>query len=275
MRASSPELLAAFAAGANAQGADVIDIGLASTDQLYFASGSLNLPGAMFTASHNPARYNGIKLCRAGAKPVGQDTGLAEIQALAEQGLPDAAGFAGSRREHRPAARLRRVPAPARRPSGHPPAEGRRRRRQRHGRSHRAQRARRRPATATSYPCTSSSTARSPTTRPTRSTRRTSSTCRQPVREHGADVGLAFDGDADRCFVIDERGEPVSPSTVTALVAARELAAYPGRDGAPQPDHLARGARDRPRARRHARAHARRALVHQGRDGAYGRGLRR
>ena len=84
MRESSAPLAAAFAEGVTAQGADVLDAGLGSTDLLYFASGSLDLPGAMFTASHNPARYNGIKLCRAGAAPVGQDTGLREVEALAD-----------------------------------------------------------------------------------------------------------------------------------------------------------------------------------------------
>ena len=79
MRDSSPSLAGAFAAGVNGQGLDVVRIGLSSTDQLYFASGLLDCPGAMFTASHNPAAYNGIKLCRAGAKPVGADTGLAVI----------------------------------------------------------------------------------------------------------------------------------------------------------------------------------------------------
>jgi phosphomannomutase len=82
MRASSPALAAAFAAGAASRGADVIGIGLASTDLVYYASGVLNLPAAMITASHNPARYNGIKLCRAGAAPVGRDTGLADIRRL-------------------------------------------------------------------------------------------------------------------------------------------------------------------------------------------------
>jgi phosphomannomutase len=83
MRPSSPALAAAFAEGVNSTGADVVDIGLASTDELYFASGRLALPGAMFTASHNPARYNGIKLCRAEAAPVGADSGLRDIQVLA------------------------------------------------------------------------------------------------------------------------------------------------------------------------------------------------
>src|SRR5207302_4792602 len=95
MRESSPSLAAAFAEGVTSQGLDVVSIGLASTDQLYFASGSLNLPGAMFTASHNPAQYNGIKLCRAGAAPVGQDTGLTEIRATVATGLLERAAERG------------------------------------------------------------------------------------------------------------------------------------------------------------------------------------
>lgn len=100
MRPSSPGLSGAFARGAASRGADVTLIGLCSTDQLYFASGQLDLPGAMFTASHNPARYNGIKMCRAGASPVGQDTGLTEIRTLVETwsatGAPAAAATAGT-----------------------------------------------------------------------------------------------------------------------------------------------------------------------------------
>ncbi|MEV6204314.1 phosphomannomutase/phosphoglucomutase, partial [Streptomyces sp. NPDC051771] len=100
MRPSSPGLSDAFARGAARLGADVTLIGLCSTDQLYFASGSLGLPGAMFTASHNPAQYNGIKMCRAGAAPVGQDTGLSDIRALAErwlaEGAPEAAATPGT-----------------------------------------------------------------------------------------------------------------------------------------------------------------------------------
>src|SRR3954470_13210156 len=96
MRASSPTLAAAFADGATSQGLDVVRIGLASTDQLYFASGHLDCPGAMFTASHNPAAYNGIKLCRAGAKPIGQDTGLATIREELVSGVPEFDGPAGT-----------------------------------------------------------------------------------------------------------------------------------------------------------------------------------
>ena len=89
MRDSSPELSRAFADGARSRGVDVTLIGLASTDGLYYASGALDLPGAMFTASHNPAAYNGIKMCRSGARPVGQDTGLADVRVLAERLLSD------------------------------------------------------------------------------------------------------------------------------------------------------------------------------------------
>ena len=116
MRTSSGPLAEAFGRGAASQGADVIDGGLGSTDMLYYASGSLGLPGAMFTASHNPARYNGIKLCRAGARPVGSETGLAEIRDLAETGVARAPRRPGHRHRAGPAAGLRRAPADAGRP---------------------------------------------------------------------------------------------------------------------------------------------------------------
>src|SRR5689334_25405944 len=96
MRDSSPSLAAALAEGVTGQGLDVVSIGLASTDLLYYASGTLGLPGAMFTASHNPARYNGIKLCRAGATPIGQDTGLAAIREAVEAGVPTGPGGGAS-----------------------------------------------------------------------------------------------------------------------------------------------------------------------------------
>ena len=95
MRPSGPDLVASFAEGVREQGCDVVLIGLASTDGLYYASGALGLPGAMFTASHNPAKYNGIKLCRAGAAPVGQDSGLRDIRALIDSGIPAGMGRIG------------------------------------------------------------------------------------------------------------------------------------------------------------------------------------
>ena len=224
MRESSAPLAAAFAEGVTAQGADVLDAGLGSTDLLYFAAGSLDLPGAMFTASHNPARYNGIKLCRAGAAPVGQDTGLREIRALAEQDLE-------------PAARRGRVeqldllPAYAAyllglvdlagiRPltvvvdagngmAGHtvPAVLG---------------------SPLTVVPLYFELDGSFPNHEANPLDPANLRDLQAKVVEVGADIGLAFDGDADRCFVVDERGRPVSPSAITALVAARALAEHPG-----------------------------------------------
>ncbi|CAL9297181.1 Phosphomannomutase_phosphoglucomutase [Streptomyces sp. SudanB148_2056] len=226
MRPSSPGLSAAFARGAAGQGADVTEIGLCSTDQLYYASGALDLPGAMFTASHNPARYNGIKLCRAGAAPVGQDTGLAGIRALVEEwsdtGAPEPAAITGTvtRRDTLEdyAAHLRSlVDLTGIRPlkvvvdagngmGGHTV-----------------------PTVLAGLPLTLvpmyfelDGTFPNHEANPLDPANLVD--LRKRVREEGADLGLAFDGDADRCFVVDERGEPVSPSAVTALVAARELA---------------------------------------------------
>src|SRR5204862_7318211 len=96
MRPSGVELSAAFIDGVTGQGADVVDLGMASTDLIYFAAGTLDAPGAMFTASHNPAKYNGIKLCLAGALPVGEETGLADIKAMVASGVPAAEGPPGS-----------------------------------------------------------------------------------------------------------------------------------------------------------------------------------
>jgi phosphomannomutase len=228
MRASSVPLSAAFARGATAQGADVIEAGLGSTDMLYYASGNLDIPGAMFTASHNPARYNGIKLCRAGAKPVGRDTGLTEIRELVDQGVPAHDGPAGTVSERdllsgyaehlktlvdlsgiRP---LKVVVDAGNGMGGHTvPAvfEGL-------------------PIDLVQLFFELDGTFPNHEANPIEP--ENIRDLRAAVREHGADVGLAFDGDADRCFVVDERGEPVAPSTVTALVAVRELDKHgPGR----------------------------------------------
>ncbi|MGW2118303.1 phosphomannomutase/phosphoglucomutase [Streptomyces zhihengii] len=231
MRPSSPGLAGAFARGAAALGADVTMIGLCSTDQLYFASGRLGLPGAMFTASHNPARYNGIKMCRAGAAPVGQDTGLADIRALvegwtAEGAAPLPAEVPGTVTERETlddyaAHLLSLVDLSAMRPlkvvvdagngmGGHTV-----------------------PTVLRSLPVTLvpmyfelDGTFPNHEANPLDPANLVDLQAR--VREEGADLGLAFDGDADRCFVVDERGEGVSPSAVTALVARRELAKHPG-----------------------------------------------
>ncbi len=226
MRPSSPALAAAFARGAAAQGADVIDIGLASTDELYFASGMLDLPGAMFTASHNPARYNGIKLCRSGARPVGQETGLAEIRALVEQGVPDAGVSPGTVTirdlladygdylrglvDLRGSRHLRVVVDAGNGMGGHTV-----------------------PSVLAGLPLTVvplyfELDGSFPNHEANPIEPENLRDLQAAVREHGADIGLAFDGDADRCFVVDERGEIVSPSTLTALIAVRELAKVPG-----------------------------------------------
>ena len=226
MRDSSPRLADAFADGVVAQGVDVVSIGLASTDQLYFASGALQLPGAMFTASHNPAAYNGIKLCRAGASPVGQESGLADIREAVENGVPAHDGPPGSRSERDVladyAAYLRKlVDLSGIRPlrvvvdagngmGGHTV-----------------------PTVFDGLPVTIEPLyfeldGTFPNHEANPLEPENLRDLQAKVRELGADAGLAFDGDADRCFVVDERGEPVTPSTVTALVAVRELAKEPG-----------------------------------------------
>jgi phosphomannomutase len=227
MRESSPGLAAAFAEGATAQGADVVEAGLGSTDLLYFASGTLGVPGAMFTASHNPARYNGIKLCRAGAAPVGQESGLADIRDLAEAGVPayDGAGGTVTRKDLlsdyarylidlvpgvRDVRRLNVVVDAGNGMAGLTApkvfAEL--------------------PVDLTpmyfeldgSFPNHEANPIDPDNLRDLQA----------EVRNRGADLGLAFDGDADRCFVVDERGEIVSPSVLTALIADREIAREPG-----------------------------------------------
>ena len=225
MRESSPGLAAAFADGILAQGLDVVHIGLASTDELYFASGSLDCPGAMFTASHNPARYNGIKMCRAGAKPVGQDTGLAEIKRQVLDGVPAFNGAPGtvSERDMLDAygAFLRGlVDLSGIRPlkvavdagngmGGHtvPAVLG--------------------PLPLTVEPLFFELDGSFPNHEANPLDPKNLVDLQRFVVETGADLGLAFDGDADRCFVVDELGEPVSPSIITALVAERELAKAP------------------------------------------------
>ncbi|MGW0008014.1 phosphomannomutase/phosphoglucomutase [Nocardia grenadensis] len=227
MRASSPELVAAFAEGVLAQGLDVVHIGLASTDELYFASGRLDCPGAMFTASHNPARYNGIKLCRPRALPVGQDTGLAAIAAELISGVPGYDGEPGGATEidllDDYAAFLRDlVDLAGIRPltvavdagngmGGHtvPAVLGA-------------------LPQVTVVPLYFELDGSFPNHEANPLDPKNLVDLQALVRDSGADIGLAFDGDADRCFVVDEQGDPVSPSAITALVAERELAKEPG-----------------------------------------------
>jgi phosphomannomutase len=226
MRQTSPALAHAFASGATAQGADVTMIGLASTDELYCASGLLDLPGAMFTASHNPAQYNGIKLCRAGAAPVGQESGLATIRDLVVRGVTESAGRPGTLVEHNMlaeyATHLRSlVDLTGTRPLKVVVDAG-------NGMAGLTA-----PAVFAGLPLTIvplffelDGTFPNHEANPIDAANLRD--LQREVRDSGADIGLAFDGDADRCFVVDEMGGIVSPSVLTALIAARELAREPG-----------------------------------------------
>ncbi|HEX6345140.1 phosphomannomutase/phosphoglucomutase [Umezawaea sp.] len=227
MRDSSPELSSAFADGVAAQGVDVISIGLASTDMLYFASGKLDLPGAMFTASHNPAEYNGIKLCRAGASPVGQDTGLAQVREDAERGVPDAEGVTPGSRSERDlladyaAYLLDLVDLSGSRPLKVVVDAG-------NGMGGYTVPEVFKGLPIEVVPMYFELDGNFPNHEANPLDPKNLVDLQAKVVEVGADAGVAFDGDADRCFVIDERGEPVSPSAITALVAVRELAKDPG-----------------------------------------------
>ena len=231
MRESGVELSAAFADGVTSQGVDVVEAGLGSTDLLYWAAGTMDLPGAMFTASHNPARYNGIKLCLSGARPVGQDTGLAELRQQAERFLQDGipahdgprgtvtqqdvlADYAATMKHLVPGIESVRpltvVVDAGNGMGGHTV-----------------------PAVFAGLPLDVTELyfeldGSFPHHEANPIDPANLVDLQAEVRRVGADVGLAFDGDADRCFVVDERGEIVSPSVLTALIAARELAKNPG-----------------------------------------------
>jgi phosphomannomutase len=233
MRDSSPGLSSAFADGVTAAGLDAVMVGLASTDMLYFASGVLDLPGAMFTASHNPARYNGIKLCLAGATPISLDTGLARVrddaQALLDGEVAEPAGLAvppGVVTERSLLAeyadylnalvdlsRIRPLHVVVDAGNGMagytvPAVLGRSRLR------------------LTELYFELDGTFPNHEANPLEPAN--IADLQAAVRRSGADIGLAFDGDADRCFVVDERGDPVPPSAITGLVAVRELVKRPG-----------------------------------------------
>jgi phosphomannomutase len=224
MRTSSGPLAEAFSRGAASQGADVLAGGLGSTDMLYYASGDLGIPGAMITASHNPSHYNGIKLCLAGAKPVGIETGLKDVQRLAEQPLAPARNpGAITARDLLPgyADHLKKlVDLSGIRPltvavdagngmAGHTVPrvfEG---------------------LPVTLIPLYFELDGTFPNHEANPIDPENLRDLQRAVPEHHADIGLAFDGDADRCFVVDERGQIVSPSVLTALIATRELAHEP------------------------------------------------
>jgi phosphomannomutase len=223
MRESSIPLSRAFAEGVMSRGVDVVEAGLGSTDLLYYAAGSLDMPGAMFTASHNPAQYNGIKMCRAGAAPIGQDSGLATIREWAGKNSYDRepsrigsvtqrdvlAGYAAhlhSLVELSGIRPLKVVVDAGNGMGGHTV-----------------------PVVLSGLPLEIvplyfELDGNFPNHEANPLDPANLVDLQKAVREHGADIGLAFDGDADRVFVIDEKGEPVSPSAITALVAVRELA---------------------------------------------------
>ncbi|MCV7426643.1 phosphomannomutase/phosphoglucomutase [Mycobacterium montefiorense] len=222
MRDSSPSLAAAFATGVTNQGLDVVRIGLASTDQLYFASGLLDCPGAMFTASHNPAAYNGIKLCRAAALPVGADSGLKVITEDLIAGVGAYDGKPGTISDRDVLADYGEFLRSLVQTSGLRPLRvavdaG-------NGMAgHTAPAVLGAIGSITLLPLYFELDGSFPNHEANPLDAANLLDLQFYVRETGADIGLAFDGDADRCFVVDERGMPVSPSTVTSLVAAREL----------------------------------------------------
>ena len=225
MRPSSPELADAFSAGVTSQGFDVIRIGLASTDMLYFAAGKLNLPGAMFTASHNPAAYNGIKLCLSGARPIGKESGLLTIEKFVTEGSPIALSQVG--KEHQQnmldeyvdhllslvdlslTRKLKIVIDAGNGMAGYTaPAVFKR-------------------LNAEVIEMYYELDGTFPNHEANPIDPANLQDLQAAVKKHKADIGLAFDGDADRCFLVDEQGELVNPSALTSLIATRELAKYP------------------------------------------------
>lgn len=232
MRPTGPDLVAAFIDGVTSAGVDVVNIGLCSTDGLYFASGQLDIPGAMFTASHNPAEYNGIKLCRAGAAPVGQDSGLSKIRDMLESEiLPKHDGphgtstsqdllsaYASYLRDLVPLDKSRKLKVVIDTGNGMggftvPAVLG----------------DEILPALPLEIdPMFFELDGTFPNHEANPIDPENLRDLQKRVLEVGADIGLAFDGDADRCFVVDETGAIVDPSTLTALIATRELAKVPG-----------------------------------------------
>ena len=226
MRPSSPELADAFSAGVTSQGLDVIRIGLASTDMLYFAAGKLNLPGAMFTASHNPAEYNGIKLCLSGARPIGKESGLVTIEKFVRDGVPVSLRPLGVE-THREMLteyvdhlltlvdvsgirKLNIVVDAGNGMAGHTaPAVFSRMN-----------------VDVTEMYYELDGTFPNHEANPIDEANLKD--LKKMVKKKGADIGLAFDGDADRCFLVDENGDAVNPSLLTALIADRELKKKPG-----------------------------------------------
>jgi phosphomannomutase len=226
MRPSSPNLADAFAAGVTSQGLDCIRIGLASTDMLYFAAGKLGFPGAMFTASHNPAEYNGIKLCLSGARPIGKETGLQLIEKFVREGVPLVTRPLGTESQRdmldeyvdhlfklvdlSNLRKLRIVVDAGNGMAGHTaPAVFKH-------------------LNAEIIPMYFELDGTFPNHEANPIDEANLKDLKRVVKKESADIGLAFDGDADRCFLVDENGDAVNPSLLTALIADRELAKHPG-----------------------------------------------
>jgi phosphomannomutase len=225
MRTSSPSLTTAFAEGATAVGTDVVDVGEVSTDALYFASGRMDLPGAMFTASHNPGHYNGIKLCRRGAAPIGAESGLQEIRALAEEDAPPTHG-PGRVTQHdvlpEYAAHCRGfVDTAVLQPLRIAVDAG-------NGMAGKTVPLvfRELPFEVVPLYFELDGTFPNHPANPIEPANLVD--LQKAVLAEGCRAGIAFDGDADRMFLVDERGELVSGSTTTALVAERLLRKHPG-----------------------------------------------
>ena len=228
MRPSSAPLADAFSDGATSQGMDVIRIGLASTDMLYFASGKLNLPGIMFTASHNPAKYNGMKLCKSGARPIGQESGLVKIRQLIEEGVPISNRPVGSVRKQELLSEyvdylLARFPAKTfkKRKLKVVIDAG-------NGMAGFTAPAVMEKLNIDLVPMYFELDGNFPNHEANPIEPENLKALQKRVKKEKADIGLAFDGDADRCFLIDEKGDLVNPSALTALIAVRELKANPG-----------------------------------------------
>ena len=226
MRPSSPVFADAFSAGITSQGLDVIRIGLASTDMLYFAAGKLNMPGAMFTASHNPAEYNGIKMCLSGARPIGKESGLLTIEKFVEQGSPIELRSVGVERsqpmleeyvEHL----LSLVDLSSMRPLKVVIDAG-------NGMAGYTAPAVFKKLNAEVIEMYFELDGTFPNHEANPIDPKNLQDLSKAVKKHKADIGLAFDGDADRCFLVDEKGDLVNPSALTALIADRALTSDPG-----------------------------------------------
>jgi len=226
MRPSSPELADAFSAGVTSHGLDVIRIGLASTDMLYFAAGKLNMPGAMFTASHNPSEYNGIKLCLSGARPIGKESGLLAIENFVRSGSPVSFGNIGKESIRNvlsdyvkhlhtlvDVSAIRKLKIVIDAGNGMAGYTA--------------------PAIFEDLnleiiPMFFELDGSFPNHEANPIDPKNLKDLQKAVKKHGADLGLAFDGDADRCFLVDENGATVNPSDLTTLIAERELKVHPG-----------------------------------------------